>query len=119
MRIVIVEDSTDIRESLEEFFTTLGHSVHVAGDGVAGLATLINAKPDYAFIDIGLPGIDGYELARQARDQLGPLPTFVAMTGYGQPDDRSRAIGSGFNMHLTKPISLDTLEDLLKQPPGP
>ncbi|HXJ22672.1 MAG TPA: ATP-binding protein [Polyangia bacterium] len=109
VRIVLVEDNVDIRETLAELLVLDGYRVDGAGDGPQGLTRILAKTPDVALIDVGLPGFDGYELARRVRAQLGEGPVLIAMTGYGQPDDRSRAFDAGFDEHVVKPVSLEEL----------
>lgn len=113
-RILIVEDNIDGRESLATLLRMLGHEVSVAGDGPSGLQAALADKPAVALIDIGLPGLDGYEVARQVRAGLGAAVLLVALTGHSQPEDRRRALEAGFNAHLPKPIDLDALRQLLQ-----
>jgi len=108
-RIVLVEDNVDIRETLAELLVLDGYQVDGAGDGPQGLSRILARPPDVALIDVGLPGFDGYELARRVRAQLGQAPVLIAMTGYGQPDDRARAFDAGFDEHVVKPVSLEDL----------
>jgi signal transduction histidine kinase len=103
-RIVVVEDNSDNRELMVDILTGAGHRVESAGDGPEGLDRILSFQPDIAFVDIGLPGFDGFELARRAR-KSGYQARLVALTGYGQRDDRRRSFEAGFNDHLTKPIS--------------
>src|SRR5581483_854299 len=102
-RIVVVEDNADIRELLTEVLEHDGHQVSCAEDGPEGLEKLIELTPDLAFIDLGLPGFDGLELARRARAR-GLRTTLVAMTGYGRPEDHARTVAAGFDDHITKPV---------------
>jgi CheY-like chemotaxis protein len=91
-----------------------GHVVETADDGPTGLAKLQAFRPEVALIDIGLPGIDGYTLARLARRQPETSGIqLVALTGYGQDEDRRRALAAGFDLHVTKPVDPITLRDLL------
>ncbi len=108
-RIVLVEDNVDIRETLAELLVLDGYQVDGAGDGPQGLTRILAKTPDVALIDVGLPGFDGYELAKRVRAQLGEGPVLIAMTGYGQPDDRSRAFDAGFDEHVVKPVSVEDL----------
>lgn len=108
-RILIVEDSDDLRDTMRIMLERAGHATTVVSDGNAGLESLIAATPDLAFIDLGLPGIDGYEVARRARERLGNAVTLVALSGYGRAEDKARAIAAGFDFHLTKPIDGETL----------
>lgn len=105
-RVVVVEDSEDIRELLVELLKANGHEVAAAENGPEGLEQILTFEPQVAFVDIGLPGFDGFELARRARAS-GCKARLVAVTGYGQADDKRRATDSGFDEHLTKPV-MDT-----------
>jgi signal transduction histidine kinase/ActR/RegA family two-component response regulator len=112
--ILIVDDNTDAADTLSLFLSTVGHTLSVAYEGHSALALATEAAPHVLLLDIGLPDIDGYELARQIR----ALPqtahaTLIALTGYGQPADRERSIAAGFNHHLTKPVDAASLLRLL------
>ena len=113
--ILIVEDNADAAESLRRLLEISGHRGRIARDGPGGLQALRSAPPDVALIDIGLPGMDGYELARRARVSIDGkrTPLLVALTGYGLPEDRSRALEAGFDEHLVKPVDQNALEALL------
>ena len=114
MRVLVVDDNVDAAQTLRELLVTLGHESAVAYDGVAALELACSFKPDIAMLDIGLPVMDGYELARKLREQLGPeKPRLIAVTGYGQDADRARAREAGFGSYLVKPIALDALMLLL------
>jgi len=114
--VLVVEDNPDGRESLRDLLEIWGHRVVLAEDGNAGLAQALATHPDVALIDIGLPGIDGNELARRIRATLnGDCPCLIAMTGYGQPEDRARALQAGFDTYLVKPVEPDTLSRLLAE----
>ena len=113
LRIVVVEDNADARGMLASLLRLSGHEVHDEGDGTAGLATIRRLVPDVAFIDVGLPGLDGYELVEQLRAES--CPTYcVALTGYGQPEDRRRALSAGFHAHVVKPVNTEELLRLLE-----
>jgi CheY-like chemotaxis protein len=115
-RVLVVEDNVDIRESLRLLLGLWGHEVLLAETGDDGLELALREKPDVALIDIGLPGLDGYEVAQRIRGQAAGRPSgmrLVAMTGYGQPADRTRAAQAGFDEHLLKPVDADTLQRLL------
>ena len=115
-RILIVEDHDDAREGLELLLSTMGHSVRVASDGVEGLDTLRRWRPEVAIIDIGLPGLDGYALARAVRsDRELDSVLLVALTGYGGSRDRDQAIEAGFGMHLVKPVTSEALSRVLER----
>jgi PAS domain S-box-containing protein len=110
-RVLLVDDHADVREMYALVLQSAGHDVVEAEDGNGALAVLRTARPDVAFIDIGLPQMDGYELARQIRsDPSGRGLTLIALTGYGFPEDVARSRAAGFDRHLVKPA---TFEDLL------
>jgi signal transduction histidine kinase/ActR/RegA family two-component response regulator len=114
--LLVVEDNTDTRDSLVALLELKGHRVRSAADGRSALASFARAKPDLAFVDIGLPDVDGYAIARRVRavpDMASVM--LVALTGYGQPDDQSAAISAGFDLHLTKPVTADHLDRVLGQ----
>jgi CheY-like chemotaxis protein len=104
----------DHREILREFVASLGHEVEVAEDGLDGLAQARRFHADVMVVDIGLPGIDGYELARRIRAERGNEVKLIAVTGYGQPDDRRRALDAGFDLHLTKPIDVKAMQTAIE-----
>jgi len=115
-RIVLIDDNVDAAESLAMLLRLKGHEVHVAYDGAQGVSIALKTVPDCVLVDIGLPGIDGYEVAKRLRshDRNGML--LVALTGYGQTEDRRRSEQAGFDHHLVKPVSQEVLEDLLREP---
>jgi CheY-like chemotaxis protein len=115
VRIVLVEDNVDIRETLTELLVLDGYWVEGAADGPQGLTRILSEVPSVALIDVGLPGFDGYELARRARSHLGDGPVLIAMTGYGQPDDRARAFEAGFDDHVVKPVSVEELSAAIER----
>ena len=104
LRIVVVEDQNDAREALEMLLEIEGHEVLSAQDGERGLELVAEHRPQIALLDIGLPEMNGYELAGAIRARLGPSIKLVAMSGYGQPDDVRRSLEAGFDRHLTKPV---------------
>jgi signal transduction histidine kinase len=108
-KVVIVDDNHDAATTTAELLSLLGHEVEVAHDGKAGLRLIAAMQPDVAFLDIGLPDMDGFELAKAAR-AIGFAGQLVALTGYGEERDRMRATNAGFNAHLTKPASLEELD---------
>ena len=109
-RIVIVEDSIDAREMLKELLENAGHDVEVVDDGLKGVERIIELAPDVAVIDLGLPTIDGYHVARRVRAMQESVRTFlIALTGYGGPEVRMKAEAAGFDMHLTKPVDIRKL----------
>jgi CheY-like chemotaxis protein len=113
-RVLLVEDNADLLEMTRDLLESSGCEVTTAVDGAAGLAQLIARPPDIAFIDIGLPSLDGYSIATAARNK-GVTTYLVAMTGYGQPDDQKRAIDAGFDRHLTKPVTAVLLRETLNK----
>jgi CheY-like chemotaxis protein/anti-sigma regulatory factor (Ser/Thr protein kinase) len=115
--ILLIEDNADAADMLRRLLEVAGHRVRVAPDGIQGLAALREAPPDVALIDIGLPRMDGYELVRQARASMDGRrrPLLVALTGYGLAEDRRRAIESGFDAHLVKPVAPATLLNVLSE----
>jgi signal transduction histidine kinase/CheY-like chemotaxis protein len=107
--ILLVEDNHDERETLRVALELEGHRVLRASDGVAALELLLRHRPPVAILDIGLPGMDGYQLARQARAAMGPRLMLIALTGYGGALDVQRAKQVGFDCHLTKPVDVREL----------
>ncbi len=117
LKILVVDDNTDAADTLARLLIGLGHEVRVAYDGVSTLALLELYQPRIAFLDIGLPSMDGYELARRLRLLFGlKNPYLVALTGYGQKSDVDRAMNAGFDQHLVKPLDFAKLVALLKFP---
>jgi signal transduction histidine kinase/ActR/RegA family two-component response regulator len=115
-RILVIEDNDDIRESLRLVLSSWGHEVVLSASGDAGLELALQTRPDVALIDIGLPGMNGYDVARQLRARMREWPTgirLIAMTGYGAPADRERAANAGFMEHLVKPVDPEVLRPLL------
>jgi CheY-like chemotaxis protein/anti-sigma regulatory factor (Ser/Thr protein kinase) len=111
--VLLIEDNADARQSLRMLLEHEGHRVDEAADGSSGLARAEVSRPDVVLVDIGLPSMDGYEVARRIRAARGAAPILVAITGYGQAEDRRRSIEAGFDAHLTKPVSPDDLADIL------
>jgi PAS domain S-box-containing protein len=113
-RVLVVDDNHDAAESLAMLLELDNCSVQVAFDGLTALEVLENFNPDIALLDIGMPGMDGYELARRIRaTRLGGDVVLVALTGWGQADDKKRAAETGFDEHLTKPVDPDLLTRVL------
>ena len=99
---------------LEALLTLEGHEVHSAADGWAGLELLLRIKPDVALVDIGLPGMNGCELARQVLAQLGQdTVRLIALTGFGREEDHEAMLEAGFHEHLLKPVNMDELKATL------
>jgi PAS domain S-box-containing protein len=116
-RVLVVEDGPDARQSLRMLLELAGHEVETSEDGPAGLAKLRVFRPDVALIDLGLPGMDGYALAREVRGRPETCAIrLVAVTGYGQAEDRRRALAAGFDLHVTKPVDASMLDEVLGRP---
>jgi PAS domain S-box-containing protein len=114
VRVLLVEDNPDAAESLTMLLELLGHRVRSAPDGVAALDAARANPPDVMLVDIGLPGIDGYEVARRVRQEPSIKDTvLVALTGYGRDEDKQNAMAAGFDYHLVKPIHPDALNGLV------
>jgi two-component system CheB/CheR fusion protein len=115
-RVLIVEDNPDAAESLRLLLQILGHHVRAVHDGLAALEAARANLPDLMLIDIGLPGMDGYELARTIRGDVALKGLLlIALTGYGQPEDRAQATAAGFDYYLVKPVDLDALGQLVSR----
>jgi two-component system CheB/CheR fusion protein len=112
-RVLVVEDHQDGREALAMLLRLNGHEVLEAPDGKSGLALARQRRPDVVLLDIGLPDVDGYEVAREIRAALGDAVHLVALTGYGQPSDRERSARAGFDAHLLKPVDTDAVMETL------
>jgi signal transduction histidine kinase/ActR/RegA family two-component response regulator len=120
-RILVIEDQADARRALQRLLQLWGHEVEAAEDGVIGLERALQFKPEIALIDVGLPGIDGYELARRLRAAEANLKgiRLIALTGYGQPEDRERAYEAGFDLHIVKPVDREQLTQAINDPVPP
>jgi len=117
-RVLVVDDNRDSAESLALYLQLLGYIVHTAHDGVEALSAGANLHPDAVLLDIGLPGQNGYEVARSMRATgWGRTLLLIAITGWGQEEDKRRAHESGFDMHLTKPVDPAAVADLLQAAP--
>jgi CheY-like chemotaxis protein len=110
-RILVVEDNADTRETLRLLLELGGHQVELAEDGPTGWDAVRTKRPEIALVDLGLPGLDGYAVARRIRGRpSGGKTWLIALTGYGQPDDRRRAEEAGFDAYLVKPVDRASLE---------
>ena len=118
-KLLIVDDNVDAAVSLRMLLELDGHEVEVAHDGDAGLKRLAEIKPEVALLDIGLPGMDGYELARRIRDNGEANVWLVAVSGYGQEHHQRSAQEAGFDRYLVKPVDFDALSRLLNELPEP
>jgi CheY-like chemotaxis protein len=114
-RVLIVDDDADAAEALGEFVGSLGHDVRTAADGPGALALACEWRAEVVLLDIGLPGMDGFEVARALRRLAQPPAAVFAVSGYGADQGSPEA---AFDAHLVKPIELDTLEQLLAAPRG-
>lgn len=116
LRILIVEDNLDAAESLLILLELWQHQASVVHDGSAALAAARSLLPDVVLLDIGLPGLDGYQVARRLRaDDAFAGTLLVAMTGYGQPDDRRRSQEAGIHHHFVKPVEPGALREVLSR----
>ncbi len=114
MRILIAEDNRDSADSLKALLETLGYEAHISNDGESAVRLAATLRPDVIVMDIGLPGINGYEAARQVRALKPELPALiVALTGWGQQSDRLRSAEAGIDHHLVKPLDLAALKQIL------
>jgi CheY-like chemotaxis protein len=114
-QILIVDDNADSRQMLAELIKTWGYATREAEDGPAALRAVAELRPDVVVLDIGLPGMNGYEVAEQIRT----LPEchalrIIALSGYGQPEDRRKSAAAGFDEHLVKPVDMDKLARALE-----
>ena len=113
-RVLLIEDVEDVRTAFQILLSRLGHEVSVAVDGPQGVAKILELLPDVSFVDVGLPGIDGYEVARRVRASPGGDQLYlVALTGYDGSDARAKTKEAGFNLHLAKPVDENELAKLL------
>lgn len=113
-RVLVVDDNKDAGNSMGMLLKYLGSDVQVVHDGARALATMESYRPDVVLLDIGMPGMDGFEVARQVRQR----PEFnnvmlIALTGWGQAEDRNRTQAAGFDYHLVKPADITALQSLL------
>lgn len=113
-RVLLVEDNPDTADSMVLLLEMLGHRVDLAPDGASALGLAASRRPEVMLVDIGLPDIDGYEVARRIRDDASFASVLlVAVTGYGQREDRERALAAGFDHHFVKPVDPDELDAFL------
>lgn len=119
LKILLVDDNRSASHMMSRLLTMLGQEVHVADCGQAALTQLPQIVPDLVISDVAMPGMSGYDLARKIRELALPSrPYLVAITGYGQESDRHEALSAGFDRHLTKPVGVDTLRELLRSQGG-
>ena len=112
-RVLVVDDNVDAATSLAVLLRAMGHEVFVAHDGSSAIADLSRIRPDIALLDIAMPGMSGYDVARQIRARLGSAVRIVALTGFGLPEDRARALEAGFDQHMVKHADAAFLKSLL------
>ena len=114
LRIVVADDNPDSAHSLALLVEALGHEAKIAHNGVQALGIAHEFRPHVAMLDIGMPGLDGHDLARRIRaEPWGNDVVLVAVSGWGEPEDKELSREAGFNLHLAKPVELQTLEALL------
>ena len=113
-RVLVVDDNHDSAESLAMLLRLLGHEVNTAHDGPSALSSASRHRPEIVLLDIGLPGMNGYDVAKEIRasPDLNAI-RLVAITGYGQEGDRRRALDAGFDEHVVKPVEVDKLTELM------
>jgi CheY-like chemotaxis protein len=112
--VLVVDDNKDTVDSLAMLLQLNGHEVSTADSGPAALQAALSEIPDVVLLDLGLPGIDGYEVARRIREKTAK-PWLIAMTGYGHTEDREHSIEAGFAYHMVKPVDPVKLQDLLNE----
>jgi CheY-like chemotaxis protein len=116
-RVLLVDDNIDLAQTLGWMLEAAGHQVRLAYDGEEALIAAREFQPEVCLLDIGLPGMDGYELARRLRQEYAEKPLLVAVTGYGQDEYRRKALESGFEHHLVKPVNPGDLLALVAEAP--
>jgi PAS domain S-box-containing protein len=116
-RVLIVDDNVDTAVGMARLLTRAGHKIELAHDGIEAIEKARRQCPEAVVLDIGLPGMDGFAVARELRRETGCAGvTIIAVTGYGQPDDRKRALDAGCHYHLVKPVDIDELKRILEEP---
>jgi DNA-binding response OmpR family regulator len=117
-RILVVDDNRDAADALGNLFRALGYDTVIAYNGTEGMSVFNEAHPRFAFLDIAMPDISGYDLARRIREKAGSKVILIAVTGFGQVDDKARAHEAGFDYHLTKPMGLKQVQSILTKHGG-
>jgi CheY-like chemotaxis protein len=118
-RVLVVDDNRDAARTLGQLLEAIGHEVHLAYDGADALKRAGSVQPQVVLLDLGMPQLDGFEVARRLRTQDWARETFiVALTGWGQEEDRKRSRAAGFDKHLVKPIGLAALRELFGERPA-
>lgn len=119
-RVLVVDDNVDAAEVLATLLRHLGHEVHVVHDGAQALTVADGFRPEVILLDIGMPGMNGFEVARRLQERKRtPRPLVVALTGWGRPADEARSREAGFDLHLVKPVEEEQLRQLLEGSPRP
>jgi signal transduction histidine kinase/CheY-like chemotaxis protein len=114
LRIALIDDNVDANDSLADILRMMGHEVSTAFDGKTGFELVRDTRPQLVVCDIGLPIMDGYQVMARLREAMkGSMPVMIALTGYGQPEDRFRTLEAGFDHHLTKPVDVESLLRLI------
>lgn len=118
LRVLVVDDNVDTARGISLLMKSLGHEVQVCYNGNAGAAAALEMRPDLALLDLGLPGMDGFQLAAAIRSEESLRSTrLIAISGYGQAEDRRRSLEVGFDDHLVKPVDIQTLKSILAATP--
>jgi CheY-like chemotaxis protein len=116
LRVLVIDDNRDSADSATDVLRLLGNQVETAYDGESGIAASVRFRPHMILLDLAMPGMDGFEARRQLHELGGSLsPYLVAMTGFGNEEDKRRTRAAGFDAHLTKPVELDALVKLLNE----
>jgi CheY-like chemotaxis protein len=113
LRILVVDDDRDAADSLATMLSYLGATVTATYSGASAMIVAEEFKPNVALVDIGMPGIDGYEVARRLRDNASPEMSLIALSGWGSDEDKRRSLEAGFDYHLIKPPDVDALQALM------
>jgi len=114
--VILADDNVDAVQSLAMLLEMEGHTVRIANDGLGAVALLQEREPDVMLLDIGMPGMNGHQVAQLVREQYANSGIMlIALTGWGQPNDRQRTQAAGFDHHLTKPVEFDELAQLLSR----
>ena len=116
--VLVVEDNRDIRDSLLTLLGLLGHPAEAAADGAEGVRRALALRPRLALVDLGLPRLDGFQVARQLRAALGSGILLVAYTAYGDAESRTKALDAGFDLHLVKPLNWEKFAPWLAEALG-
>ena len=114
LRVLVVEDNIDAAETLTMVLAAFGHEIRIANEGLGAVSTALEFRPHVVLLDIGLPGLDGFEVATLLRAEPGlGKPVLIAMTGYGETSARERSKAVGFDHHLVKPVDIDKILAIL------